>query len=84
MDPANTRFQSQKDTGLNATQVAKLKLRWAFGLPVQAVETLHFESDMAVEQFWDAHEFYANAGISAGRFEVEDLARERLAGLLRF
>ncbi|MEQ1948592.1 MAG: PQQ-binding-like beta-propeller repeat protein [Bryobacteraceae bacterium] len=33
MDLANTRFQSQKDAGLNANQVAKLKLKWAFGLP---------------------------------------------------
>lgn len=32
-DLANTRFQSQKDAGLSASQVPKLKLKWAFGLP---------------------------------------------------
>jgi len=37
-DPTNTRFQSAKAAGLSADQTAKLKLKWAFGLPA-GVET---------------------------------------------
>ncbi len=32
-DLTNTRFQSTKAAGLSADQTAKLKLKWAFGLP---------------------------------------------------
>ncbi len=32
-DPANTRFQSQKDAGISADEVPRLKLKWAFGFP---------------------------------------------------
>ncbi len=32
-DPANTRFQSQKDAGIPADDVPRLKLKWAFGFP---------------------------------------------------
>ena len=32
-DPANTRFQSQKDAGIRAEDVPRLKLKWAFGFP---------------------------------------------------
>ena len=32
-DPANTRFQSQKDAGIAADDVPRLKLKWAFGFP---------------------------------------------------
>ena len=32
-DPANTRFQSQKDAGISADDVPRLKLKWAFGFP---------------------------------------------------
>ena len=32
-DLMNTRFQTAKNAGLNPDQVAKLKLKWAFGMP---------------------------------------------------
>ena len=32
-DPANTRFQSEKDAGISADGVPRLKLKWAFGFP---------------------------------------------------
>jgi polyvinyl alcohol dehydrogenase (cytochrome) len=32
-DPANTRFQTQKDAGIPADDVPRLKLKWAFGFP---------------------------------------------------
>jgi polyvinyl alcohol dehydrogenase (cytochrome) len=35
-DLANTRFQSAQAAGLSPDQVAKLKLKWAFGLPAGA------------------------------------------------
>jgi polyvinyl alcohol dehydrogenase (cytochrome) len=35
-DLANTRFQSAKAAGISADQTAKLKLKWAFGLPAGA------------------------------------------------
>jgi polyvinyl alcohol dehydrogenase (cytochrome) len=35
-DLTNTRFQSAKAAGLSADQAAKLKLKWAFGLPAGA------------------------------------------------
>ncbi len=35
-DLANTRFQSAKAAGISADQAAKLKLKWAFGLPAGA------------------------------------------------
>src|SRR5436305_542870 len=36
VDPANTRFQPAKAAGLDREKVARLKLRWAFGLPGQS------------------------------------------------
>jgi polyvinyl alcohol dehydrogenase (cytochrome) len=36
IDVTNTRFQSAKAAGLSADQAAKLKLKWAFGLPAGA------------------------------------------------
>jgi polyvinyl alcohol dehydrogenase (cytochrome) len=32
-DPGNTRFQSEKDAGISANDVPRLKLKWAFGFP---------------------------------------------------
>ena len=32
-DPQNTRFRTQGQTGINASNVAQLKLKWAFGFP---------------------------------------------------
>src|SRR5580658_10031997 len=33
VDTSNTRFQTEKNAGLTAAQVPKLKLKWAFGFP---------------------------------------------------
>jgi polyvinyl alcohol dehydrogenase (cytochrome) len=33
VDTSNTRFQTEKNAGLSAAQVPKLKLKWAFGFP---------------------------------------------------
>src|ERR1700722_4961069 len=33
VDTSNTRFQTEKDAGLAAAQVPRLKLKWAFGFP---------------------------------------------------